>query len=512
MKLWQYQGKVQPVVAETTSADKWVQPQSQPYRNLTQAKQAAAFLALVPSLFFTNTFPQVIGVPSNQDVTIVYQQQFQYQSRFETFQAALASETITVDKWYPGIVQPQPKVKHYEYTFPSTFLGADLNVLKDFSPTNKPYLVRKNLNYLYPSFVIDTKQLTLPEAVHADAIQQPTNQPTRNYNQQYQNYQRQIAWTPYFFADTQNFQKIEADAWQPLIQQPDRNYYFQTKYLDRQVAWTPSLFTDFTAANQIETVTMDKWFRPLETPYPALKHREFQFPSFFIDTKQLTLPERVTADKFVQPQSQPYPYVKHREFQFPSFFTDQLSLINPRFDWVQQTNQPTRRNPYNTWLYTSFFNDAFGGTVGIEVITVDKWYPGIVNPQPVIKHREFQFPSFWIDSKALTQPEAVTADKFVQPTNKPYIDLKRQQWTYPNHFFYPTPITGQGASFTPNHQLILDGPGPFLPTIPIGNPTLPYWTTLGRPATARLGTLGFNTETGNLEFWDGGNWKIITPL
>lgn len=45
----------------------------------------------------------------------------------------------------------------------------------------------------------------------------------------------------------------------------------------------------------------------------------------------------------------------------------------------------------------------------------------------------------------------------------------------------------------------------------IGLPTITSWTNTKRPKTARRGTIGFNTETSSLEYWDGTDW-FAAPL
>jgi hypothetical protein len=42
----------------------------------------------------------------------------------------------------------------------------------------------------------------------------------------------------------------------------------------------------------------------------------------------------------------------------------------------------------------------------------------------------------------------------------------------------------------------------------IGLPTIATWRTAERPKDARRGTFGFNTETKNLEFFDGNHWLV----
>lgn len=40
----------------------------------------------------------------------------------------------------------------------------------------------------------------------------------------------------------------------------------------------------------------------------------------------------------------------------------------------------------------------------------------------------------------------------------------------------------------------------------VGLPTILSWDTKKRPKKPRSGTLGYNIQTKNLEYWDGKNW------
>lgn len=43
-------------------------------------------------------------------------------------------------------------------------------------------------------------------------------------------------------------------------------------------------------------------------------------------------------------------------------------------------------------------------------------------------------------------------------------------------------------------------------SIRVGFPTIVSWNSSTRPKKARKGTFGFNSQTNNLEYWDGANW------
>jgi hypothetical protein len=38
---------------------------------------------------------------------------------------------------------------------------------------------------------------------------------------------------------------------------------------------------------------------------------------------------------------------------------------------------------------------------------------------------------------------------------------------------------------------------------------IPSWNTAGRPKKPRIGTIGFNFRTNNLEYWNGTRWLLL---
>jgi len=43
----------------------------------------------------------------------------------------------------------------------------------------------------------------------------------------------------------------------------------------------------------------------------------------------------------------------------------------------------------------------------------------------------------------------------------------------------------------------------------VNQESIPTWNTAGRPQNARKGTIGFNFQTNNLEFWNGTAWLTL---
>lgn len=43
-------------------------------------------------------------------------------------------------------------------------------------------------------------------------------------------------------------------------------------------------------------------------------------------------------------------------------------------------------------------------------------------------------------------------------------------------------------------------------SVMVGLPRIPSWDTADRPKKPKVGTFGFNSQTNNLEYWDGKSW------
>lgn len=57
-----------------------------------------------------------------------------------------------------------------------------------------------------------------------------------------------------------------------------------------------------------------------------------------------------------------------------------------------------------------------------------------------------------------------------------------------------------------NSPLFIDiGPGL---SMMLGFPRVASWDTKSRPKKPTKGTLGFNTDTNHLEYWDGSSWFV----
>jgi len=57
----------------------------------------------------------------------------------------------------------------------------------------------------------------------------------------------------------------------------------------------------------------------------------------------------------------------------------------------------------------------------------------------------------------------------------------------------------------PQNQTLLMDVGQGL-SLMMGLPTIGAWNTSGRPKKPKMGTIGFNSETNNLEYWNGSYW------
>jgi hypothetical protein len=62
----------------------------------------------------------------------------------------------------------------------------------------------------------------------------------------------------------------------------------------------------------------------------------------------------------------------------------------------------------------------------------------------------------------------------------------------------------EGTKMNKNSSLFVNlGPDLF---VMIGLPRLPSWRNSDRPKKAKKGTLGFNSQTNSLEYWNGSIW------
>lgn len=59
-----------------------------------------------------------------------------------------------------------------------------------------------------------------------------------------------------------------------------------------------------------------------------------------------------------------------------------------------------------------------------------------------------------------------------------------------------------------NSQVLLDLGQGF--SIMIGLPKIPSWNSKERPSNAKPGTFGFNSQSKQLEYWDGTSWWTVS--
>src|SRR6266852_5253090 len=163
---------------------------------------------------------------------------------------------------------------------------------------------------------------TVPESVHGELTQQPTNQPRRNFNQSLTNARTSIAAMPTLFADTKQFTLAEnpqIDKWgQPTNQFRQDLRRIQYEY--------PSFFVDNNQLTLAEQARPDKWAQPTTQPRFDLKRLQNWYPSFWIDSLQLSLPENVYEEVIQQPPNQPRFDLKRPQHSYPSFIVDSKQL------------------------------------------------------------------------------------------------------------------------------------------------------------------------------------------
>ncbi len=69
-----------------------------------------------------------------------------------------------------------------------------------------------------------------------------------------------------------------------------------------------------------------------------------------------------------------------------------------------------------------------------------------------------------------------------------------------------TPVGG-GPSYASNKNIHIDSVGGMV--LQLGTGRVPSWNTAGRPAAPDLCTIGYNSQTDDLELWNGTAWKTV---
>jgi len=145
-----------------------------------------------------------------------------------------------------------------------------------------------------------------------------------------------------------------------------------------------------------ETITVDKWHRN----YPDLVFRAKRLADYGSYRDLITRVEVTTPDKWQSDTNRPRFDLKRNQYLYPTLSGESRLFVAP----------------------------------GVEVVTVDKWnrnYPDIIYKAK----RSSTYGLYIVDAKQLTQVEPPTLNKWVQPTQRPRFDKKRNQYQFPSVFY-----------------------------------------------------------------------------
>jgi hypothetical protein len=149
----------------------------------------------------------------------------------------------------------------------------------------------------------------------------------------------------------------------------------------------------------IETVTLDKWWKPASQPT--------YLPTRSADLTQTVIPppEKILLDKWWQPTSQPT-YLPKRSAELQQF------IIDPKPETIRIDKWAP---DYQAWVnrpFNSAVPAASGQTLVLtEIVSFDKWWQPASQPTYLAK-RTAELGQSVIDAGALLRPETVSIDKF----------------------------------------------------------------------------------------------------
>lgn len=217
---------------------------------------------------------------------------------------------------------------------------------------------------------------------------------------------------------------IEADKW--FVPWTDPPAYLVK--LGLSAAAQQYAVVDSESLTQPETVTVDRWLLPLSEPSAFLQPRglgvESQ-PSATIDTEILTQPETVFVDKWFAYLSEPPPpkpgLAAEQQIAWAGPSVVPVETIVPA-DWFVPLSEPTLPKASLGAESQQAFTIDPDGLTQPEAVTVDRWLISLSEPAAYLKLRGLEAAlqrPFTIDPVILTQREAVTVDRWLVPLSEP---------------------------------------------------------------------------------------------
>lgn len=325
MKLWQYQQQASGISnaqgVERTTPDKWQPRTDVPEANFRKLS-AYSLAAIIPVAVFTNIFP------------------------------APSPSTAALQQSPTPIVRPVSTVHLLPATSPQDPTSMRTNqIWVDKLQTTNQFLFFpdvKRWQFLYQSFAVDPKQLTLRERITPDKWQPNTNQPLFDV--------KRTQWVyPSLFS---NPKPLPISTFVNLWHQQDVKIQIPAKPLPHLY---PSFVIDASQLAQKERITAEKWFRETERPVFDSKKQQHTYPSFFSQPRPIPNPETIRADKWHPLVAQPLFDARRYQWLYQVWTVDPKQLTQKERltmdKWFRETQQPRFDVKRQQWLYPPFTID-----------------------------------------------------------------------------------------------------------------------------------------------------------
>lgn len=397
--------------AERSTMDKWFNQTSQPIFKKTLPR------ALYPSFFFD---PKPIpGVGETVTVDKWYRNTNIPPKRapkkvvITTINFRAEAEQTQLDKWFRQTSQPLFRKRLPTALYPASFLdpkpiaGAVETVTADKWLGSKPdkLNVRARNQYLYPSFFVDSTQLTQGERITIDKWYFPSQIPKSKKPWP-------ITYGAYVRVEEAAAETVTLDKWYKKFDLPPKGR------INRTYQYPSGFFDPNPIAGVAETVTLDKWFNQTSQRLYGRALPVKLIPYFFHDGKHFTTGETITLDKWFRETSQ-----RVNRKRYP-VFAPELAFTHPAISAVETVTLDKWYRPLSKtydrkrvqFMYPTWFGFAEEPSEGVSV---DTWFRNTSTPRFDRKRYLFQYPYFVIDLAQLTQAERLTMDKWFVETQRP---------------------------------------------------------------------------------------------
>lgn len=292
-----------------------------------------------------------------------------YPSRFDPVQVTAAPETVTVDKWYAPLVDPQrsrlglPTQEQQSAAYVGAAPFAEAVSPDRFHFQHSEPVRRKGLAVSEQQAVAFIGTSPFAESVTIDRWQQPFTEPVRyRIGLPVREQQATIYIGASPFAET-----VSADRWHQPTSQPT---------IAKRKVQPDGVSYSYYVAPSSEVVTVDKWFREFSTPVhfraglPVPEQQSFAF------VKASPFAETVSADRWVQETSQPTRRVASRA-QIPTLWPDPYPRPGVNYVPAVYPDRADARKFASAEQQSVAFVKA---APFAEYVSVDRWLAPLVQP------------------------------------------------------------------------------------------------------------------------------------